>query len=311
MKRVRMQYIACFLLAAAFAFFPTGVGCAAEETEKYYTENEWGYVDASMDISQGIPKDAEGALELIRERGALLVAMEPYYPPQEFIDPALEGQSQFVGADVELARLIAKKMGVELVLVPMDFTQVLPAVAEGTCDLAISALSFTPERAGRVEMSKGYHFAAEDVGSGILIRAADRDSIQAVQDLADKTIVVQSGSLQEVLGAENVLSYLEMRRLSSMQAVYQALIDGWADAAVVDFESAQIFIDNNPQFQLTLLPDVRFLLQEQFQGDRIAGKKDDLELMYFVNGVIDEVLTDNRYEAWYLEYAAYAKRLGL
>ena len=39
--------------------------------------------------------------------------------------------------------------------------------------------------------------------------------------------------------------------------------------------------------------------------------KDDLELMYFVNGVIDEVLASGQYEEWFGEAAARAAELGL
>ena len=62
---------------------------------------------------------------------------------------------------MELARLIAKRMGVELRIVPLDFSEVLTSVADGTNDLIISGLSFTPARAGMLEMSKGYHFSEE------------------------------------------------------------------------------------------------------------------------------------------------------
>ena len=58
----------------------------AEDT--VYVENEWGFVDQSLDISKGIPDDASGVLDRIRRTGVLRVATEPYFAPQEFIhDP--------------------------------------------------------------------------------------------------------------------------------------------------------------------------------------------------------------------------------
>ena len=92
------------------------------EAESQYLENAWNFVDASMDVSAGIPADARGVLADIREAGVLRVATEPYFPPQEFIDPDLEGQDSYVGADMALARLIASRMGVALQIVPMDFS---------------------------------------------------------------------------------------------------------------------------------------------------------------------------------------------
>ena len=178
-RTVRWLGLALALLIAALS---AGNACLSEETVNY-VENQWNFVDGSMDISEGIPKSVtEGALVRIREAGVLRVATEPYYPPQEFIDPDFSGQETYQGADMERARTIARKMGVELEIVPMEFTQVLNAVRDGACDLAISALSFTPARASMVEMSKGYNYAGEDAGSALLIREADLEVITGVID---------------------------------------------------------------------------------------------------------------------------------
>ena len=278
--------------------------------EVLYMENEWNYVEGSMDISAGIPEDAEGVLADIRERGVLRVATEPYFPPQEFIDPSREGQDRYVGADMEMARLIAERMGVTLEIVPMDFSAVLDSVAGGECDLAISALSFTPGRAARVTMSKGYYYAEDNAGSGLLIREADDGSIKGVKDLEDRNITAQSGSLQEALLVDHVSNYHEFRRLSSMQKVYDYLSDGRADAAMVDLGSAREYLDNNPDCGLMLVPGVCFIQETQYEGDRVAARKGELQLMYFVNGVIDELLQSGQYMTWYGEGAALAAQLG-
>ena len=285
------------------------IAAMAEETKELYVENQWNFVENSMDVSHGIPEDAAGTLERIRLRGKLLVAMEPYFPPQEFIDPSKTGQEQYVGADVELAKLIAQRMGVELEIVPMEFSRVLFAVADGECDLAISALAYTPSRAVMMTLSKGYYYSGTTVSSGMIIRADDRDEITSIEDLSKRVIVAQSGSLQESQTAENVLSYKEFRRLSTTQEVYGAVREGEADAATVDIETALTYIQNHPTCGLMLVNGIQFDLEEQFEGDRIAGRKGDLQLIYFVNGVIDEVLSSGQYQAWYDEYEQLAALL--
>ena len=147
----------------------------SEEAEKSveYVKNRWNFVEISMDVSGGIPEDIRGRLALIREAGKLRVATEPHYAPQEFIDPSLEGQDQYQGADMELARLIAERMGVELEIVPLEFTEVLSETAAGTYDLAISGLAYTPARANSMELTKGYHYSQDDSRTGFLIRKAD------------------------------------------------------------------------------------------------------------------------------------------
>lgn len=288
-----------------------GTDSSGSNADSQYHENKWNFVEDSMDISGGIPEDVYGRLSLIRERGVLRVVTEPYFAPQEFIDPDLEGQDQYAGADMMLARLIAEKMGVSLEIVPLDFTEVLSSMARGEYDLAISALSYTPGRASSMELSKGYYYSSEGAGAGLLIRESDADILKTPADLSGKDLAVQMGSLQELLVAQNITDYSQFRRVPSIQEVYDLVSNQTADAAGVDIESAQLYIKNNPDCGLTLMEDVMFNLEEQFQGDRIAGPKDDLELMYFINGVIDEVLESGQYEAWYEEAAARASELGL
>lgn len=304
--------LAGLMLAGLMLIAPLPAARAeADIEEPLYVENEWNYVDQSMDVSQGIPEDAMGVLERIRRTGVLRVATEPYFPPQEFIDDSLQGQAQYVGADMELARRIAERMGVELQIVPMEFTQVLAAVAENECDLAISALAFTPGRAGSSEMSKGYYFAEGDAGSGVLIRAEDAEKYLGLDDFAGCDIVAQNGSLQESIAAENLRDYRQFRRVSTMAEVYRAVENGEADAAIVDAETALDYIANNPDCGLRVIDGVRIPLDEQYSGDRIAARKGELQLMYFVNGVIDEVLESGEYRQWYEEASAHAARLGM
>ena len=301
-KRKALLAAVCIVCLFSFAL--------AEDMDGEYRENEWNYVDQSMDVTQGIPDNATGVLARIREAGVLRVALEAYYPPQEFIDESLPRGEQIVGADIELARLIAEKMGVELKLVPMDFSLVLPAVNDGECDLAISALSYTPGRAVTNTFSKGYYYGDYNSTVGLLIRAADLEAIQTVADLADKIIVAQSGSLHEVLAAERILEYHEFRRLKTIQEVYLAVANSWADAAVVNVASAKAYIESHPQQKLTLAPGIQLHVAKEMEGDRVAGKKGELQLMYFVNGVIDEVLADGRYDAWIKTYQEYWNRIS-
>ena len=304
MKQLSHFAAAFVLIAAAFLVFALCSASAEEPVQ--FIENEWNFVDTSMDVSGGIPETAGGRLARIRSLGKLTVATEPWYPPQEFIDESKTGQESFVGSDMELARLIAQRMGVELEIVPMEFTDVLSSVAEGKYDLAVSALSFTSGRAAVLEMSKGYYFTDELASSGLVIREEDAERIRSVDDLAQRDIVAESGSLQESMAAENILFYRKFRRLSSVEDVYNAVMTGQADAGAADLETARLYIESHPDCGLMLLPGVAFSLEPQYQGDRVAAQKGEIELICFVNGVIDEVLASGQYDAWFEQYARQA-----
>ena len=306
----RMHYRRAVILTAVIIFCCCAfLGTAG--AEEAYLENEWNFVDRSMDVSHGIPENAAGVLERIRRTGVLRVATEPYFPPQEFIDPDRIDQKQYVGADMELARLIAERMGVELQIVPMEFSKVLPALTDDLADLTISALSFTPSRAVLWTMSKGYYYTDSAANTVLIVREAEKDQFTNLAVLTDKTLIAQSSSLQEALAAEHIPHYREFRRVSAIQTVYDAVAQGRADAGIVDMETAENYIRNNPEAGLALAENLVFDLEEQYRGDRIAAKKGEMQLIYFVNGVIDEVLENGTYMKWIEEAQKRADELGM
>lgn len=100
--------------------------------------------------SEGSSQSSSGGLTAWRRSNppASCLVISPDYAPYEFIDLEKMGQGdeQYVGSDIELAKYIADSLGVELVIQPMDFDSVLAAVSEGKCDIAISASP--PNRSG-------------------------------------------------------------------------------------------------------------------------------------------------------------------
>ena len=297
------------LIAILLAVFLLSGFSAAEDQS--YVENEWNYVDGSMDVSNGIPDTANGVLARIKETGVLRVATEVYFAPQEFIDPALDGQDAYAGADMELARLIADRMGVELVIVPMEYTETLRAVSRDECDLAIAAFAYTPARALSNELSKGYFFTEELSNITMVIREEDAEKYQTVEDMKNAVLAAVRNSRQETVTVQNIGEYSEFRRLPQIQDVYDAIRSGAADAGIVDIENAQTYLRNNPECGLMITEGIRFTLEDQYKGDRIAGKKGETELMYFVNGVIDEVVGSGMYTEWYKDAQKRADELDL
>ena len=73
MKR-RMTWIAACLIMAAFLCLCC---LSAGVAEDVYVENEWNFVDQSMDVSQGIPANATGVLDRIKRKGVLRLPWSP------------------------------------------------------------------------------------------------------------------------------------------------------------------------------------------------------------------------------------------
>lgn len=261
--------------------------------------------------ASGSDTKAANRLEEIKERGYLEVATEPYFAPNEFIDPTKEGDEQYVGSDIELAKAIADEIGVELRIIPLEFSAVLASITTGKYDLAISALAWTPARAESLEMSIGYHYSDDSLYT-VLVREEDADSITCLDDLKGKKVVCQSGSLQEQLikDAMDVSELDELMYVSATTDGYLLVSENKADACVCALVNGDLYAAANEG--LTTLPDaINFPVSEEYEGTRVGATKGETELMDVVNKVIKELNDSGQYNEWYEEYSEYAKSLGL
>ena len=107
------------------------------------------------------------------ETPVLKVALSPDFAPMEFVDTAKEGQEQFVGFDVTLAKHIAEQLGMKLEIEPMSFDACQVAVQMGNVDLGISGFSWTAERAENYLISD-YYIAGDNETKQTIIVAADK-----------------------------------------------------------------------------------------------------------------------------------------
>ena len=250
------------------------------------------------------PKDR---LAAIKERGYIEVTTEPYFAPYEFVDSTKTGDDQYVGMDIEIAKYIADKIGVELKIVPLEFSAVQAGVIDGKYDLAISAIAYSPARAENMAMSKGYYF--EDNDYGFLVREEDVDKYTSIEEAKEAVIVTQSGSVQEALYNDNIGSCKEFKLVSAMTDGYLAVAEGKADLCVCSLGSAQLYADANGGLAVT---SFRFDVDPEMNSTRVTACKEGTDsLMEVVNQCIDELLAEGKMLEWFDQYAEYAKTLGV
>ncbi len=257
----------------------------------------------------GEAQEPANRLEAILDRGYIEVIMEPYFAPFEFIDPAKSGDEQYVGCDVEIAKAIAEDLGVELRIIPLEFSAVLAGITEGKYDLAISALGYTPARAENMEMSDGYYISEAGDGYGMLIREEDLDKYTDAASFADAVLVAQSGSLQEMFINTQIPEYKELKLVSASTDGYLMVSEGKADAAAVAIETAKLYATANPG--VTVAEDFRFEEDGTTNSTRIGIPKGESELTERVNEIIAKLMDEGKIIEWYNQYAEYASTLGI
>ncbi|HIU78309.1 MAG TPA: amino acid ABC transporter substrate-binding protein [Candidatus Avilachnospira avicola] len=266
---------------------------------------------AGMKETETAAQEGGSRLEEIKERGYLEVAMEPYLAPFEFIDPGKTGDEMYVGADVELAKYIADKLGVECRIIPLEFAAVLSSVTEGKYDMAISGLAYTPARAEAMEMSKGYFYGTDEALYGILVSDELIEGIKTKEDLKDKTVVVQSGSIQEIFASELPEGCGELKFVSATTDGYLMVQEGKADCCITAIKPAELYLKANPDCGMSISPYIEFEVDKELQGTRICMQKGETRLLDEVNSILDEVIETGIFEEWYDEYSELAASLGV
>ncbi len=99
-----------------------------------------------------LPASAQDALSTIMARKSIRVAVPTDYPPFGFVGSDMQPQ----GMDIDMARLIAAKLGVKLELVPVTAPNRVAYLQTKKTDLTISSLGKTTERAKVIDFSIAY-----------------------------------------------------------------------------------------------------------------------------------------------------------
>jgi His/Glu/Gln/Arg/opine family amino acid ABC transporter permease subunit len=131
-------------------------------------------------VSGAAPVAAQSALERVRGAGQVRIGIDATYPPFGMAEGG-----EFSGFDVDLARAIARELGVEPVFINASFDGIFPALQNGSFDLVVSAVTITPERQATLLFSEPYI----DAGQAIVVRGDS--AITGPDALAGRTVGVQ------------------------------------------------------------------------------------------------------------------------
>ena len=157
--------------------------------------------------------------------GNITVATDTNFPPFEFKDPKT---GQHTGFDVELWDAIAKEIGIEYNLQPMDFNGIIPGLQSGQLDAGIAGITIKPERAKVVDFSDPYYNA----GLLLLVKATNTD-ITKVEDLEGKLVATKLGTTSEDFLKKNAKAK-EVKLYPNNDAMFMELMMGGADAVMFD-----------------------------------------------------------------------------
>lgn len=247
---------------------------------------------------------SQNRLEKILESGKLVLATSPDFAPLEFEDLS-SGEAQYVGSDIELAKYIAEKLGVELEISAMDFSAVQAAIPSGQADIAISGFARTEERAQNMELSTPFNIT-EDGGQTVLVAKGQGANYTAAEDFSGLQIGAQNGSLQYNLVSSQLPEDVEIVPVGSLNDGVLMLETGKIDALASDLSNAELLLESHDGIETT-----DFMFEYDSEGNVAAVKKGETELIEAVNEIIEEVNELGLYDQWKDEATELAKSLGL
>lgn len=282
-----MKKFAAFLLIAIFAF--TLVACGGPATGDDNGNGDEGYANV---------------LEKIKGEGKMVLGVSPDYAPCEFVDPTKDGPDKYVGSDIEFAKYIAEKLGVELVIEAMDFDSIQAAVQTGKVDIGISGFSWMADRAEAVYLSDTYNM--NDFGQGLLVLDGQQGDYASAEDFEGKTVAAQNASLQYTLCEEQLPESVTIMPVTNINDAVMMLQTGKVDAVAVSGENGLSIINANPGLAFC---DFEFHIEDEGYVCMIQKGQD--EFLEAVNEIIAEVVELGLYNQWLLDAQALQQELGL
>ena len=229
--------------------------------------------------------DTSSSSDSSATKKTLTLATSADFPPYEY----MEGEN-FKGIDIEVAGLIAEKLGCELVVSNMNFDSILNAVQGGKADMGMAGLTVTEDRLKSVDFSDSYA-----TGVQVLI-VKDGSSITSVDDLYDESkglgeglkVGVQLSTTGDIYISGDVSdgkTKVEVKQYEMGAEAVAALSSGKIDAVLIDNEPAKSFVAANEGLKIL---DGEYAVEDY----AIAFAKNNTEFKDQVNTALKELIAD-------------------
>ena len=225
---------------------------------------------------------AQGALDALLAKKSIAIAIPTDYAPYGFVGTDLKPQ----GLDVDMANLIAAKLGVQAELVPVTSANRIPYLQTHKVDLVISTLGKTAEREKVIAFASAYspYFQA--------VFGPKSMTIKAPADLAGKTIAVTRGALEDVELTKIAPATADIRRFEDNNASVAAYVSGQVQVIATGASVAGNMMVRNPQlpveYKLLLKDSPNYIGVAQGE-DKLLAKVDEIVAAAKTAGELDRL----------------------
>src|SRR5690606_18249421 len=166
------------------------------------------------------PAASAETIDQVKQKGELTVGMLVDFPPYGIMNT----ENQPDGYDADVAKLLAKDLGVKVKIVPVTGPNRIPYLLPDKVDVLVASLAITPERAKQVQFSHPYSAAQIVVFGGKDLK------ISGPEGLSGKRIGVARASTQDIAVSKIAPKDADVRRFDDDASAMQALLSGQVDA---------------------------------------------------------------------------------
>lgn len=181
--------------------------------------------------------EAVAKTKLPASKTKFVVGLDDSFPPIGFRND----KNEIVGFDVDLATEVAKRLGLELVLQPIDWSAKELELDSGNIDVIWNGLTITDARKEAMLLSRPY------LANNQVIVVPEGSAIKGKADLEGKKVAVQTGSSgEEALDKDPVAAKIASKiQMGDYVSAFQDLKTGRIDAVIVDEVVARYYVSNN------------------------------------------------------------------
>ncbi len=228
------------------------------------------------------PAFAQNALDEILAKKQINIAIPTDFPPYGFVGTDLKPQ----GLDIDMANLIASKLGVKVELVPVTSANRIPYLQTKKADLVISTLGKNPEREKVIDFTAAYSpfFQAVFAPKNVVVKGP--------ADLAGKTVSVTRGAIEDMELTKIAPPTADIKRFEDNNGTVAAFVSGQVQVLATGASVAGNMIGRNPSLNV----EYKFVLKDSpnFIGvgkgeDKLRAKVNEIILAAKASGEIDKM----------------------
>lgn len=208
----------------------------------------------------------------------LVMATNASFPPYEF----KEGDD-FAGIDVEIAGLIAEKLGMKLEIADVEFGTIVGGVQTGKFDMGMAGMTVTDERKESVNFSDTY---ATGIQSVIVKEGSAIKTVDDIVGDGSMKIGVQQDTTGDIYSSDDYGEDNVIRFKTGNDAV-QALVAGKVDCVIIDNEPAKSYVSSNEGLAIL---ETAYAVEDY----AIAIAKENTELLDNVNAALKALTEEGK-----------------